>query len=63
MLFRSQVAQGAAEVYTERDIMLWDVAAGLALVEGAGGVLNVECGQSPGTLNVIASNGAIHTKR
>ena len=48
-----QVAQGAAEVYTERDIMLWDVAAGLALVEGAGGTLNVERGQSPGTLNEI----------
>jgi myo-inositol-1(or 4)-monophosphatase len=31
------VARGSADVYSERDIMLWDVAAGLAIVEGAGG--------------------------
>ncbi len=31
------VARGAADVYSERNIMLWDVAAGLAIVEGAGG--------------------------
>ena len=32
-----QVARGAADVYMEQNIMLWDVAAGLAIVEGAGG--------------------------
>lgn len=31
------VAKGAADAYCEEDIMLWDVAAGLAIVEGAGG--------------------------
>lgn len=54
-----QVARGAAELYFENEIMLWDVAAGLALVEGAGGVLDVKEGQTPGALKVVASNGAI----
>lgn len=31
------VASGRADVYRENDIALWDVAAGLALVKGAGG--------------------------
>ena len=31
------VAQGSIDVYEERDIRVWDVAAGLAIVEGAGG--------------------------
>jgi len=33
------VAQGKIDAYFERDIMLWDVAAGAALVRGAGGRL------------------------
>jgi myo-inositol-1(or 4)-monophosphatase len=57
-----QVALGAAEVYTEQGIMLWDVAAGLALVEGAGGVLESSPGEIPNTLNVVASNGLINSK-
>jgi myo-inositol-1(or 4)-monophosphatase len=32
------VAEGRADAYFEEEIMLWDVAAGLAIVEGAGGV-------------------------
>ena len=31
------VAQGAIDAYAEEDIMLWDVAAGAAIVQGAGG--------------------------
>jgi myo-inositol-1(or 4)-monophosphatase len=31
------VAQGSADVYSEKSIMLWDVAAGAAIVQGAGG--------------------------
>ncbi len=31
------VARGSADVYSETSIMLWDVAAGIAIVEGAGG--------------------------
>ena len=53
------VAKGSAEMYAERDIMIWDVAAGLALVEGAGGTFRIKQGQNPETLNVSASNGAV----
>ena len=53
------VAQGTWEVYHEENVFLWDVAAGLALVEAAGG--KVVCSQlSPaGTFNVTASNGQV----
>ena len=36
-LMLSYVSAGIFDVYYENDIYLWDVAAGLALVEGAGG--------------------------
>ncbi len=54
-----QVAQGSAEVYAETDIMIWDVAAGLAIVEGAGGIFSTSSGNCDYALNVIASNGFI----
>lgn len=36
------VACGRVDVYVEEDIMLWDVAAGVALVLAAGGVVKIE---------------------
>ncbi len=54
-----KVAQGAAEIYMENEIMVWDVAAGLAIVEGAGGKLEIGPGKTPAALNVVASNGVI----
>ncbi|MBR4596979.1 MAG: hypothetical protein IKO42_01105 [Opitutales bacterium] len=36
------VASGRADCYDERGINLWDIAAGLALIEGAGGVWKCE---------------------
>ncbi|MFP6615598.1 MAG: inositol monophosphatase family protein [Candidatus Hydrogenedentota bacterium] len=36
------VASGCVDAYTEDDIMLWDVAAGAALVEVAGGYVSLE---------------------
>ena len=36
------VATGSAELYAEHNIMFWDVAAGLALVVGAGGTYQIE---------------------
>jgi myo-inositol-1(or 4)-monophosphatase len=36
------VAQGGLDAYFENGIMLWDVAAGLAIVEGAGGVIELD---------------------
>ena len=55
-----QVAKGAAEAYAEQDIMLWDVAAGLALVQGAGGCVFMQAGHFAYSLNVFASNGHIN---
>ena len=56
------VAKGAADGYAEQDIMIWDVAAGLALVEGAGGKIEVTPGRSADALNVLASNGCFAMK-
>ena len=53
------VAKGAAEVYSERDIMIWDVAAGLALVQGAGGTCTMTKGRHPDSFDGFASNGLI----
>jgi myo-inositol-1(or 4)-monophosphatase len=54
-----QVARGSADAYAERDIMIWDVAAGLALVEGAGGRVRVAAGRHENSLNVVANNGLL----
>lgn len=53
------VAKGAADAYAEQEIMIWDVAAGLALVEGAGGKVNVGPGNHEYALSVFASNGRL----
>lgn len=52
-----QVAKGSADAYAEQEVMLWDVAAGLALVEGAGGRVAVVPGISENAVDVFASNG------
>ena len=54
-----QVAKGSAEFYTEQDIMLWDIAAGLAIVEGAGGEISMLPGNYKYSLNVFASNSIV----
>lgn len=36
------VACGRADAYAEDDIMLWDVAAGIAIIQGAGGYVRME---------------------
>ena len=52
----SYVARGIFDVYYENDIYLWDIAAGLALVEAAGGKVYYRA--KPGTFKyeVMASN-------
>jgi myo-inositol-1(or 4)-monophosphatase len=50
------VATGAADAYSEQNIMLWDVAAGLAIVEGAGGNSVMEKSDSDWCYRVFASN-------
>ncbi len=53
------VARGSADVYLERNIMLWDVAAGLALVEGAGGAVTLAKTDRDWCYEVIAANAAL----
>lgn len=56
------VASGKVEAYYENGIMLWDVAAGLALVEAAGGKIEYTYLRNPKKkfqYEVFASNGKI----
>ncbi len=49
------VARGGADAYFEDQIMLWDVAAGLAIVQGAGGNCWLRAGGTEFSRRVIAS--------
>lgn len=51
-----RVATGAADAYSEHNIMLWDVAAGLAIVDGAGGETMLEKADGNWCYRVFASN-------
>ena len=53
------VAKGSIEAYTESNIAVWDVAAGLAILVAAGGTFTAPEGKGPLYLNVFASNGKI----
>jgi myo-inositol-1(or 4)-monophosphatase len=50
------VASGRADAYLEKDIMLWDVAGGLAIVKAAGGRIIQINPHKLNTLTVYASN-------
>ena len=52
------LAVGRADAYFERDIRIWDVAAGLALVSAAGGAFLRAPSPVPHALTVYAHNGA-----
>ena len=55
-----QVAQGSVEAYVESSIMIWDVAAGIAIVEGAGGEFRINYKEDYSyPLEVFASNNLI----
>ena len=52
----SLVAQGMADVYIEKNIYLWDVAAGMALVNAAGGACFVSWhNEQPHLLDIVAA--------
>jgi myo-inositol-1(or 4)-monophosphatase len=51
------VAQGSFDAYYEKDIMLWDVAAGLAILKGAGGDFDMVPGHVALSFIVSATNG------
>lgn len=51
------VASGRADAYLENDIMLWDVAGGLAVANGAGCNISLNDGIKPNSFHVVVSNG------
>ena len=55
----AMVSGGTFDAYFEEDIMLWDVAAGIALVAAAGGTFEVWLGNRPNAVVAFASNGRI----
>ena len=55
-LMLSYVARGIFDVYSEKDIYIWDIAAGLAIVSEAGGSYLIQPGTSMFKYNVKASN-------
>jgi myo-inositol-1(or 4)-monophosphatase len=53
------VAAGRAEAYRESGSMIWDVAAGCALVKAAGGEFRIEGDRLDRPLEVAAGNGKV----
>ncbi len=53
------VASGRADAYTERDIRIWDVAGGIALVKAAGGKVEVTPTEHEQRVVVKAANGRL----
>ena len=53
------VAAGRADVYREENTMPWDVAAGCALIEAAGGSVEMDGNVKEGPVNVVAANTAL----
>lgn len=58
-----QVARGSADAYIERDIMIWDVAAALAILQGAGGEFSISPGRFENSHDIFASNCAIELEK
>lgn len=56
-----QVAKGSAECYFENDIMIWDVAAGIAIVEGSGGRVMMKQGSTSLACKIVVDNGLINS--
>lgn len=53
------VACGKVDVYYEKDIMLWDIAGGIPIVLGAGGLADYKNAQKRYSCDVYVSNGKI----
>ena len=52
----TKLAKGSVDAYEEENIMIWDVAAGLAIVEGAGGKYSITKGKFTNSVLVKANN-------
>ena len=61
-LMLAYVAEGVFDVYYEKDIYLWDVAAGLSLVKESGGKIFYRCTDGKFKYEVLASNKTIFNK-
>jgi len=59
----SFVASGLVDAYTEENIMIWDVAAGIAIVKAAGGNVEFSQGSVKNSLNVSVTNGSLPIKK
>lgn len=59
------VASGRADAYIENDIMIWDVAGGLAIAKGSGCRCDISDGATPDSLCVTVSDGnlALNNKK
>lgn len=55
------VGSGKLEAYYEKGINFWDVAAGIAIVKGAGGIVTFDMNDDY-KMNIVASNKLIHEK-
>lgn len=55
------VAAGRADAYFERDIMLWDIAGGLAILSGAGGKYIIKETNISNAYEVYATNGFLQS--
>jgi len=54
------VASGRLDAYIEQSVSLWDVAAGILLVEAAGGSVKMETRpENPDKLSIVATNGLL----
>jgi len=55
----SLVASGIIDAYNEENIMVWDVAAGIAIVKAAGGNVEFSQGSVQNSFNVSVTNGSL----
>jgi myo-inositol-1(or 4)-monophosphatase len=56
------VAKGSADCYVEQDVMIWDIAAGLAILLGAGGDYELTRGSHKYSWDVRGHNGKLFGK-
>ena len=57
-----KIAEGKIDVYIEKNIMFWDIAAGLAIVEGAGGTYVIKRSKNSLECDIISTNNKLKLK-
>ena len=56
-LAMAYVATGRLDAYIEQAVSLWDIAAGILLIEAAGGKVEITPAEIPDKFSVVASSG------